>query len=840
MSKIYFVTNQSPAIYRSVRIDRVLARSFRIFLIRLFIWFSVLSGLGSFVLVGVRSFNFSGFLFGFVPSLDPQTYLPSGVTLLGAFLICLGLLFLLLFFEFFYIANLRPSAALNKDGEVFLLDYDAAAAFWHTSMLSGGQIPGKMFWARIIKSGIIGPVLNRVGIAEEDFNNYIKSIADYTLSKDDLMLAMISIAILRKENVLGIAEFVEAAFAVDKSFERFAFDRKIKREILTGAALWMSRIARFIQSRKFYWESSYLARIPGIGKDLGFGYTFELDRHSRDLTGRGAAAFLGPRRKTIEEMENLLSRSAHANVLLVADEGEGRHTILEGLAAMIYEGRAHPAIEHKRMALVDFASMTAQTKTKGNFEELVKKIMSESVRAGNIILVLEDLPQALESAGAIGADLLGLLESYIAGPKTQVIALSNRKNYHDRIEKIGKLTELFASVQPEKLTADTAVIILEEAAMEFEMRHKVLFTYQALRQIYESADRYIVEGVMPEKAVQLLDEAGVAFESGGTKIVLAEDVENYITSKTGVPASAVGEKERKILLNLEDLLHERVIGQNEAIEQISEALRRARSGLGVSDRPIGSFLFLGPTGVGKTETAKALASVYFGGEDAMLRFDMSEFQGGDGIVKLIGGASGQDGVLSRKIHEHPFSLALFDEIEKASTDVLNLFLQILEEGFFSDARGTRISMRQTMIIVTSNAASGMILDLVRGGDDPSKNRSVVLDAVRKEGKFSPELLNRFDALVIFRPLSRQDLIKVAKLMLEELAGKLKKQDVELEITDALVDRITKLGYDPMFGARPMRRIIADRVEGVIAKKIIAGKLARGSSIRFSDEEVAKI
>ena len=224
----------------------------------------------------------------------------------------------------------------------------------------------------------------------------------------------------------------------------------------------------------------------------------------------------------------------------------------------------------------------------------------------------------------------------------------------------------------------------------------------------------------------------------------------------------------------------------------------------------------------------------------MLRFDMSEFQGGDGIVKLIGGASGQDGVLSRKIHEHPFSLALFDEIEKASTDVLNLFLQILEEGFFSDARGTRISMRQTMIIVTSNAASGMILDLVRGGDDPSKNRSVVLDAVRKEGKFSPELLNRFDALVIFRPLSRQDLIKVAKLMLEELAGKLKKQDVELEITDALVDRITKLGYDPMFGARPMRRIIADRVEGVIAKKIIAGKLARGSSIRFSDEEVAKI
>ena len=842
MSETFFILDQSPAIYRSVRLDKVIAKKVRRLILKVSFFLFIISGAIS-ALYLVRHFwgpadflpagKYSGY-FGFTG------YLPDAGIVAGVFLICCGFLFFLLFLEFFYVANLRPSPVLDKDGEVFSIDYDAASVFYNFRVLGGGEIPGRVFWQGVLKDGVLNSVFYRVGISQKDLEGFRSGLEEYSLVKEDLLSAMMSISSLRKIYTIGLAELVEAIFVIDKKLEKFLFDCKIRREDIKGAALWVATLSNYLRKRELIWGKPVLSRIPGLGKDFGFGYTFELDRHSQNITGAHAPAFLGPRAKTIEQIENLLSKSSDANVLLVADEGEGRHTILEGLALMINQWRVSPAIEFKRMVLVDFASLMALAKTKGNFEALVKKIMNEVVSAGNIILVLDDLPGDIISAQAIGSDLLGLIEPYISGLKIQVIAVSDRKNYHDRIEKLGKIAGLFTRVEPEELTEDSAIIILEEAALIFERKHGVFFTYQALEQVYDAADRYIVEGVMPEKAVLLLDEVGTAFGSKITRIISAEDVEKFITKKTGVPSRIVGEKEKKILLDLEDMLHERLVGQNEAVAQISEALRRIRSGLGPQNRPIGSFLFLGPTGVGKTETAKALAEIYFGGEQAIMRFDMSEYQDSDGVQKLIGGSSAGAGILASRIHEQPFGLVLLDEIEKASLDVLNIFLQILEEGFFSDASGKRISMRETMIIATSNAAAGTLLDLVRGGDDPAQNRSVIIDAVRREGKFTPELLNRFDAIVIYRSLSRQDLMKVARIMLEELAKKLKKQEIVFEISDALIDRVSKLGYDPSFGARPMRRVISEKIESIIAKKILADELKRGSKFSFSLEEIARL
>jgi len=285
-------------------------------------------------------------------------------------------------------------------------------------------------------------------------------------------------------------------------------------------------------------------------------------------------------------------------------------------------------------------------------------------------------------------------------------------------------------------------------------------------------------------------------------------------------------------------MHKRVVGQEEALRVLAEALRRLRSGLASRKRPIGAFLFLGPTGVGKTETAKALAEVYFGGEEAMRRFDMSEYRGEDALEKLIGSAaSSTHGVLTERIHERPFSLLLFDEFEKASPDVLNLFLQILDEGFYSDPRGFRVSLRETMIIATSNAGANLIWDLVSAGKDPTVEKETIINEVRKNGMFSPELLNRFDAVVVYRPLSREDLKKIAALMLNEVAARLKEKDIFFEITPELVERITQIGYDPVFGARPMRRMISEKIESVIARRILRDELRRGSALSLSREDM---
>jgi len=374
-----------------------------------------------------------------------------------------------------------------------------------------------------------------------------------------------------------------------------------------------------------------------------------------------------------------------------------------------------------------------------------------------------------------------------------------------------------------------------------EKTHAVFITYPALVSAANLADRYITDGAMPEKAIDVLERAVTEAVNAGDRFVTKQHAERAVEERTHIPVEKASGEEAKKLLNIEEALHQRVIGQHAAITAVANALRRARTGLHAGKRPIGSFLFLGPTGVGKTETAKALAQIYFGAEDAMMRFDMSEFQGPEGVNKLIGSfETSTPGALANALRSKPFSLLLFDEFEKSSQDVVNLFLQILEEGFFSDARGKRVSVRDAIIIATSNAGSNLIWDMVQQGKDVVALQKEVIDAIRQQGMFTPEILNRFDAIVVFEPLDKEKLREVAKLLLEELARNLKKQEIELVITEELIAKVVEMGYDPVMGARPMRRAIADRVEQIIARKLLEGTLQRGGTLQFTSEEISKL
>ncbi len=446
--------------------------------------------------------------------------------------------------------------------------------------------------------------------------------------------------------------------------------------------------------------------------------------------------------------------------------------------------------------------------------------------------------ESLDNVGVIAAQIL---QPYFASNALHIIAMADTTPFRKVIESNAALMVHFQKIEVLEPDERRLLPILQEVApvIEVQTRGSVLITYPALKKIAEAGVRYLVEGALPERAIVLMQEL-VNYAAGRhVALIGPELVAEYVGKKTKMPMGAITKEEQEKLMNLEDRLHERVINQVEAISAIANTIRRARAGIEEPKRPIGSFLFLGPTGVGKTETAKALAAVYFGNEDSMIRLDMTEYQTEDAIERLIGSFDkNEPGLLASRMRSSPYGALLLDEFEKADKKVIDLFLQILDEGFFTDAFGEHVNMRNTIIIATSNAGAQMVWHLVEGNIDPSTKKSAIIAEIQQEGKFKPELLNRFDAIIIFQPLSQEHLKQVARLMLKKLADRLKEQqNITFAITDELIDETVRLGYDPTFGARPMRRFIQDKVEKVIAEKIIKGELSRGGSVVLGAKDV---
>ena len=643
---------------------------------------------------------------------------------------------------------------------------------------------------------------------------------------------------------LTLSVLAQYLFSTNKEFADLLFIAGVQVGDLLGASAWVERDIEEEKEAERWWTRDKLEQIPSLARDLAYGTVFTLERYGAELdVPPSLLRFAGVlRQKEVKELENVLLRGRETNALLVGSTHEASLEALRHLASRIKAGVVNNQLEHRRVFIFDTAIFLSSFKNKSEMETEFQKVMTEAVRAGNLILALNSLETLLAGFASLNSDAVALLEPYLKSSRLQIIGITETTAFHKTIGPGSALSSLFEKVAVAEPEPADLVWLLERASSQLEFQHGLFFTYQSLGAILDSAAQYWSGDNLLDKALDILSEVAISLAKSRKTTVTKSDILEFVGKKTNIPLGEISESEKEKLLNLEKILHERVIGQDEAVKAVAESLRRARAATTNPSRPIGTFLFLGPTGVGKTETAKALAEVFFGAEEKMLRLDMSEYQGALALDGLIGSAvAGKPGLLSNMLRENPYAVLLLDEFEKASVDVRNLFLQILDEGRFSDGEGKPVNARNTIIGATSNAGADFIWEKM--GDGTPADLAIkeeLIDRVVKAGIYTPELLNRFDNVVVFHPLVGDGLIKVADLMLKKLGRRLEKRGVKLQVTAELAKFVAKNGADPKFGARPMNRYIQDTIEAIIAKAIIAGNIKAGTTVSISGFETGQL
>ncbi|HBB30285.1 MAG TPA: ATP-dependent Clp protease ATP-binding subunit ClpC [Cyanobacteria bacterium UBA9273] len=655
------------------------------------------------------------------------------------------------------------------------------------------------------------------------------------------------------------------------------------------------------------------------GASQGRTKTPTLDEFGSNLTQMAGEGKLDPvvgRAKEIERVIQILGRRTKNNPVLIGEPGVGKTAIAEGLAQRIANGDVPDILEEKRVVTLDIGLLVAGTKYRGEFEERLKKIMDEIRQAGNVILVIDEVHTLIGAGAAEGAiDAANILKPALARGELQCIGATTLDEYRKHIERDAALERRFQPVMVGEPTVEETIEILYGLRERYEQHHKLKILDTALEAAAKLSDRYISDRYLPDKAIDLIDEAGSRvrlinsqlppaakeldkelrqvlkekddavraqdFDRAGelrdremeikaeiraiaqskksesgtddSPHVDEEDIAQIVASWTGVPVNKLTESESEKLLHMEDTLHQRLIGQEDAVTAVSRAIRRARVGLKNPNRPIASFVFSGPTGVGKTELAKALASYFFGSEEAMIRLDMSEYMERHTVSKLIGSPPGyvgynEGGQLTEAVRRRPYTVVLFDEIEKAHPDVFNMLLQILEDGRLTDAKGRTVDFKNTLLIMTSNIGSKVIEKGGGGlGFEFSENQAEaqynrIRSLVNEELKqyFRPEFLNRLDEIIVFRQLSKEEVKQIAEILLKEVFGRLTEQGITLKVTDRFKERLVEEGYNPAYGARPLRRAIMRLLEDVLAEEILSGSIKEGDTAIVDVDEEGKV
>ncbi|MCI0542454.1 AAA family ATPase, partial [bacterium] len=676
-------------------------------------------------------------------------------------------------------------------------------------------------------------ILLRSGISAEDAQEF--------LQKREHILK-ISLPDLATEQISTIGDFAIFVLKNYPDFADFLFGKGVSEKEFRGATEWAERDDQIMKYAERWWSRDHLAKFGNLGKDFSYGHTYRLSKYSSELTV-GTASPYSHRPHWGEEIKALaaaLAKSKSSNAILVGEEVGGLLDIVIEFGNQIDAGNVPQEIAGMRLLAIDTNLLTATMQEKGTFEEEFILLLNEAEHAGNVILVFENFPSFVASAHSLGADVIDIMNPYLASSHIKVIALAERESYHRVLAPSGEVSSHFEKVTVNEPEDFRTLELLEDGATALERRYGIFFTYRAIEEVLLSARNYITEGVMPEKATDLLLEVASYMAGDNKPYIDKENVLEFVRFKTNIPVGEIKEEEKKELQNLEALMHKRVVGQDDAVKAVADSMRRSRAGVRSPTKPIGSFLFLGPTGVGKTETAKTLAAVFFNDENKMTRFDMSEYAQDDGLERLIGGFdSGRPGTLTMALKNSPYGVLLLDEFEKANGDVHNLFLQILDEGFFSDAGGHRVNARNMIIIATSNAGSALIYEAIQKGENIQGYKKFVIDTIIKTGTLRPELLNRFDGVILFSPLGKDELRNISEIQLANLAKRLRdEQGIKLTVNEPLIEAIMKEGQDPMFGGRPMVRAIKEKVEKIIADKIIAGTVRTGDTVELTKEELA--
>lgn len=685
-------------------------------------------------------------------------------------------------------------------------------------------------------------VLVRLGISKKEIERFLKERTDSVTEDEFLIIENDS------DPYISISEYARSILHFDIEFARFLKTFGVDGNVWKGALDWVSRNQRKYIEREAWWHKDRLSRIPSIGRDWSYGQIYTLEKYSKPISEELVFQTIGSRLGVFEDdvnnLERILSKQSGANILLISEQSAIAMQLVSALGKEIENGTVRNEIEGKKVFVLDTELIIDSMRDKVDFEIEFNSIMSQVAHAGNIILVISDLPSFITSASALDADIKNLLSTTLDSNSVQLIAVANSQAFHETVETAHDLTQHFEKIIMPDFGYDAVIQMVENEANVIESRQSVFFTYQSLLAVVKSAERFFADDALYDKAVDLLNEVATSSIVSKNKINFIDQnkVESVVEKRTGIPQGEINSNEQEKLSNLENILHQRIIGQNIAINAISSSMRRSRAGLTDPKRPMGSFLFLGPTGVGKTETTKALAQTFFGDEDKIIRIDMSEYTTDDALEKLIGSFERkQPGFLSSKLREAQYGVLLLDEFEKSSKNVHDLFLQVLDEGYFTDGRGERVNARNVMIIATSNAGSDAIYEATRRGLNVSLNQQEIIDSIIQKGIFRPELLNRFDGVIVFHPLDKESLQKVAVLMLESLNKRISEKNISIKITDELINYLINIGTNPQFGARAMKRAIQDEVEKIVADAIIKEEILNGDIIEINvSGEILKI
>ncbi len=608
--------------------------------------------------------------------------------------------------------------------------------------------------------------------------------------------------------------------------QEFFNKNEIKKDDLLSAAIWWDQK----RTEETTFGSDEFGR-PGIGLDLTFGYTPTLNKYSVDLSSPQSYSHrLIGRQPIVSRMERVLSSGS--SILLVGEPGVGKKTVVLEFAKRAASGQLGKAMVYKRVLELDYNSFLSQSSDLNLKKSTLSSILSEASYAGNIILMIKDIHR-LTNSEVEGYDFTDIFDNHLEKRDLKIIAVSGPTEYERFLASNMRLRKYLEKVEITPVSKEDAMLILIQAAQRWELLSGFTITLPSLRNILEESDRYVTEVPFPEKALELLDAVITFKQQAGGEIITVDDTNAVLAEKTGISFARLTQEEKGKLSNIEELIHQRLISQDAAVSMIGKTLRAKTIGVIKENRPLGSFLFLGPTGVGKTETAKVLAKVYYGSEDVILRFDMAEYGGSEGLERLIGSVSkNQPGSLTTSIKNRPASLLLLDEIEKASKEIYNLFLALLDEGVMTDAFGKKIICRHLFVVGTSNAGAEFIRQSVEKGVRGEELQKSVVNYILEKEIFSPEFLNRFDGVIVYEPLEEPDLIKIATLMLEDLSANLKNKNIDLVVTPEAAKKLAVDGNDPAFGARAMRRIVNISVGDLIGKAILDGKVKDGNKIKL--------
>ena len=770
--------------------------------------------------------------------------------------------------------------------------------------------------------GVAAAVLNKNGVTADDFEEIMSATIGYgtqtTLSPEYLTprakkvieVAMTGCRNLNKK-LIGTEHLLMAILSESDNYAiKFLKQLNVDIATLTSAAV---KAAGIDDESDGFEVQNEKGKIGKSGNK-----TPTLEKFGRDLTEEAKKGKLDPvigRSNEIDRVIQILCRRTKNNPCLIGEPGVGKTAIAEGLALKIANGEIPQLLENKRIISLDLTGMVAGTKYRGDFEERIKAVIEEVSKADDIILFIDEVHNLIGAGAAEGAtDAANILKPSLARGELQVIGATTITEYRKNIEKDAALERRFQPVTVAEPNIEDTILILKGLRDRYEAHHKVKITDESIEAAVKLSARYITDRYLPDKAIDLIDEAGSkirlqnsavpeSFKELELKIAeieeqkntaieqqdfekaaelrdkeaqlkkrLKDDKENWscsnahysgeVTEKeiasiisdwTGIPVTQLTEEESERLLKMEDVLHKRIVGQDEAVVTLSKAIRRGRVGLKDPNRPIGSFIFLGPTGVGKTELCKALAEAMFGSENAMIRLDMSEYMEKHTVSRLIGSPPGyvgfdEGGQLTEKVRKNPYSVILFDEIEKAHPDVFNILLQILDDGILTDSQGRRVDFKNAVIIMTSNIGARLITEkkaafgFNAAEETSEQDYTTVKELVTSELKkaFRPEFLNRIDDIIVFRKLTEDDIKKIAEKMLNNLTKRLKGMDIDIVFADSAVSAVAKAGFDPVYGARPLRREIQSSIEDRISEKILDGSIKKGDSLvcEFSGEKYA--